>query len=390
MKITILKENLNKGLNITEKISGKNLTLPILNNVLISTDKNFLNLAATNLETGINYWTLAKIEKQGKITIPAKFLFNLISSLPDKKINLEVKNNLLFIECENYKAQIKGFNPEEFPIIPVIKTENFIEINNSLLSEGLSQVVDFCASTQIKPELSGIYFQIQKDRILLTATDSFRLAEKTLYYKKSNDFSYSSGEAKEYSFILPQKTTQELLNILSEKSSDNAKENKLKVYFSPNQILFEFPMLDSPSSSFPQLRFISRLIEGEFPDYQEIIPKKHKTQAVLAKDVFLNQIKTASLFSGKINEVKIKIDPSKNKIEIFSQNPELGENKSSVAAQIKGSPLEISLNYKFLLDGLLNIKTSEIILEFNSGDEPVILKPVGDSSYLYVVMPIKP
>ena len=379
MKITILKENLKNGLNIVEKITGRNLTLPILNNVLISTEKNFLNLSTTDLEIGIKYWTLSKIEKQGNITVPAKLLSDFIASLSDEKVNLEVKNNFLFIESKNQKARIKTFNPEEFPIIPVVKTENFIEIEAQILYQGLSYVKDFCSVNQIRPELSGVYFQIQKNEIKLAATDSFRLAEKTLY---------SKNKQQEYSFILPQKTTRELLNILSEKFFDYLQKSKIKIYFSPNQILFEFPMQDN-NSSCPQLKIVSRLIEGEFPDYQEIIPKKYETQVILNKDSFLDQIKSASLFCGKINEVKIKVDVEKEQIDIFSQNPELGENRSYIAAKIKGKPVEVAFNYKFLIDGLLNIKSKEIIFELNNEDGPAVLKPVGDSSYIYVIMPIK-
>ena len=138
----------------------------------------------------------------------------------------------------------------------------------------------------------------------------------------------------------------------------------------------------------PQIRFISRLIDGEYPAYQEIIPQKYETQIILPKEEFLNQIKVASLFSGKTNEVKIKADPKIGEIEIFSQNPDLGENKSSISGKIKGEKQEISFNYKFLMDGLINIKSSEVSLELNGG-EASVLRPVGDNSYLYVLMPLK-
>ncbi len=387
MKITILKENLKRGLNIVEKIAGKNLTLPILNNVLISTDKNFLNFSTTDLEIGINYWALAKIEEEGKIAVSAKFVSNLVSSLPDEKIEIKTKNNVLFIECENYKAQIKGFDPEEFPIIPEIKTQDFIELDSSILCNGISQVLDFCASTQIRPELSGIYFQIQKDKIKLASTDSFRLAEKIIYYKELETNPLFKDKSKEYCFIVPQKIARDLSNIISDKFT--AKESKIKIYFSPNQVLFELPIAGSFNGIKPELKFISRLIEGEFPNYNEIIPKKFETQAVINRNDFLGQIKTASLFSGKVNEVKIKVSPKKGILDIFSQNSELGENKSSIVGKIEGEDVEVAFNYKFLIDGLLNIKSNEVILELNKEDGPVVLKPVGDDSYIYVVMPIK-
>lgn len=377
MKLIILKENLNNGLNIISRVAGKNLTLPILNNILLTTEKSFLNLASTDLELGIKYWSLGKIEKQGSITVPAKILSGFVNLLPNKKLSLEVKNQTLHIDCEQHKTQIKGLDAQDYPIIPSIENQDFIELNTSLFCEGIAQVVDFTAPSQTRPELAGVYLNLQKDRIQLTATDSFRLAEKTLYLKDKIN--------KEHSFILPQKTARELVNILSEK------KEKIKLYLSPNQALFEYPM---PETTHPQIQIISRLVEGEYPDYQGIIPKKYEAQITLTKNDFLNQVKTASLFSGKSNEIKIKIGPRKQGIEILAQNPELGENRSSLDGKInwgedKSKEMTVNFNYRFLVDGLLNIKNSKVMFELNGEEGPAVLRPVGDANYLYVVMPIK-
>ena len=374
MKLLILQEKLKQGLNIIERISSKSLTLPILNNILISTEKSFLNLATTDLEIGINWWVLTKIEKEGKITIPSRLFSNFINLLPNKKISLELKDNNLFIECENYKTQIKGLSAEEFPIIPKITNGDIISIEAPSFCKSLNQIADIAVPSTARPEISGIYFLFQKNLITIAATDSFRLGEKKIFLKNNSPLE------KEYSLILPQKTAKELVNIFSEK------QGELKMYFSPNQVMFEYPMEETDHA---QVQVISRLIEGEYPNYQEIIPKKYTTQLVLNKDEFLNQIKTASLFSGKINEVKIKADPRENKIEIFSQSSEIGEYQSSVPGKVGGEPVEISFNHRFLLDGLLSIKTPEIMLELNKETGPGVLKAVGDDTYIYVVMPIK-
>ena len=376
MKLITLKENLILGLNIVSRITGKNLTLPVLNNILMSVEKNFLNLSTTDLELGIKYWFLIKTEKEGKITVPAKTLTNFINSLPDGKIFIELKNQNLNINCQDYQTEIKGLSAEEFPIIPQIKGEDFIELNNQVFCDGLSQVVDFITLNQTRPELSGVYFNFKKDALYLTATDSFRLAEKTLFFEKKNN--------KEFSFILPQKSAREIINILS------GKEGKINLYFSSNQVLFEYPM---PETDHPQIQIISRLVEGDYPDYQEIIPKKHEAMIVLPREKFLNHIKTASIFSGKTNEVKIKLAPQKDGVEILSQNPELGENKSFLQGQVKyesgSKEMEISFNHRFLIDGLLNIKDPEVIFEVNNDEGPAALKPKSDPSYIYIVMPIK-
>lgn len=379
MKFKILKENLKNGLNIIERITSQSLTLPILNNVLISVEKNLLNLTTTNLEIGINYWTLIKKEKEGKITAPAKLLSNFIKFLPEKEITIETKNNILHIQCDNFKTQIKGQNSEEFPIIPKISKEKFLEINSSSFCDGLSVVAENAAVNKIRPEISGVYISFQSGQITFAATDSFRLAEKKISYKKENSKFFEGN--KKYSLILPYQTVKELINIFSEK------DEKIKIYFSPNQIMFELLMAEDPKQ--PQLQIVSRLIDGEYPNYQEIIPDKYETQIILEKNSFLNQLKTASLFSEKINEVKLKVNPDNKEIEIFSQNQDVGQNQSFLKGSVKGKKISASFNWKFLIDGLSNIKSSEVIFELNGQGGPGVLKPVGDASYLYVLMPIK-
>ena len=372
MKIEILKENLKLGINVVEKIIGKNLSLPILDNVSISTEDSFLNLTSTDLETVIKLWILSKVIEKGKIIIPAKFFSNFISSLPDEKVLLETKGQNLYIESKNFKTQIQGYNPEEFPIIPEFKDLDYLEIDNRSFCQGLSQVINIVSLSQIRPEISGIYFSFSKNNITIAATDSFRLAEKNIPLENSTK--------KTYSFILPQKPAREILNILEDK------EGTLKIYFSNNQVLFEFPMKEIKH---PQIQITSRLIDGQYPNYQDIIPNKFKTSVILRKDEFLNQVKTASLFSNRNNEIKILVFPQKKEVEIFSQNPNIGESKSTLSAKVEGEPIEVSFNYKFLIDGIQNIKSSEINFNLSKEDGPSVLRPVGDSSYLYVVMPIK-
>ncbi|OGZ74614.1 MAG: DNA polymerase III subunit beta [Candidatus Staskawiczbacteria bacterium RIFCSPLOWO2_01_FULL_37_25b] len=372
MKAEILKENFKNGLNIAERVVGKNLSLPILDNVLISAEDNFLSLSSTDLETAIKLWILTKIIKKGKIVVPVKFLSSFVSLLPNEKITLEEKNQGLYVECKSFKNQIRGFNPEEFPLIPEFDNLEYLEIDNKKLCEGLSQIVDIASPSQSRPEISGIYFSFSKNSIKIVATDSFRLAEKNISLEKP--------VKKDVSFILPQKPAREIINILDEK------EGKLKIYFLPNQTMFEFGMQEAPH---PQVQIISRLIEGEYPNYEEIIPKKFKTHIIFKRDEFLSQVKAASLFSGKINEIKIKADIQNKEVQISAQDPDIGQSQSSISAKIEGDPMEASFNHKFLADGLLNIKSSEIIFDLSKEEGPCVLKPVGDTSYIYVVMPIK-
>ncbi len=372
MKIEILKENLKNGLNIVERIIGKNLSLPILDNVLIDTEESFLVLISTDLETAIKLWVLTKIIKKGKVVVPAKFLSSFTASLPNEKITLEVKGQNLYIECKNIKTQIQGYSPEEFPIIPELSDGENLEIDSQKLCQGLSQVIDITSPSQTRPEISGIYFSFSKNTIKIVATDSFRLAEKNI--------TLTNLIKKERVFILPQKPAREIMNILE------SKEGPVKIYFTNNQVMFELGMQETKH---PQIQITSRLIEGEYPNYQDIIPNKFKTRVTVKKDEFLNQVKTASLFSGKINEVKVFINAGKNEVEVSAKSADIGENTSTIPVKIDGDSIEVSFNYKFLVDGMQKIKSSELLFEISEKEGPCILRPVGDDSYLYVVMPIK-
>ncbi len=380
MKTIILKDKLKEGISVVEKIAGKSLTLPILNNILISAEKNFLNLTSTDLEIGINWWSLVKNEKEGKIAVPARVLSSFINFLPNNKpVELELKGLDLKIKCGNHQSSLKGVNPEDFPIIPKVSTQEKITVKGSVFCQNLSKVVDIASFSSTKPEISGVYFLFQKNLIVMAATDSFRLGEKKIYLETP-----LSNISKDYSLILPQRAAKEIISIFGERED-------LTVYFSPNQILLETLLSETKH---PQIQVVSRLIEGEYPNYQEIIPKKFETKISLGVNEFINQIKLASLFSGKINEIKLKIDPKKNQLNLSSQNPEVGEHESFLQGKVEGKPCEVSFNHRFLLDGLLNIaagkeKDSEVILELNSSDKPGVLRPKNDETYLYLVMPIR-
>ncbi|MFA5249295.1 MAG: DNA polymerase III subunit beta [Candidatus Paceibacterota bacterium] len=380
MKITLLTKTLKKGLTIVEKISGRVSTLPILNNVLIEAAPNFIKLSTTDLELGIEWWGMCKTEVEGKITIPAKFFSQLVGSLNDEKIEIEEKNKTLYIETKNHKTQIKGFSAEDFPLIPAFLKDLYIEINSKKLKDALSEVIDFASLSQVRPEISGVYFSFTAEELKLVTTDSFRLAEKTLVFSGKKE-EYKNLFNKEVNFILPQKTAKELLTILSETSKST------RIYLSESQVMFETLLQETDH---PEVNLVSRLIEGEYPAYQEIIPKESQTKITVDKEEFIKQIKIASLFGGKINEIKVKVDPKTKEVEILSQDPDIGESVSHLPARAEGDKADVSFNWKFVLDGLANIKSSEVFFGLHDNKGPAILKPVGDQNYLYVVMPINP
>lgn len=372
MKFICLQENLKQGLNIIERIIGKNLSLPILNTVLIETQKNLIKLCSTDLEIGISCWIAGKIEKEGSICVPVKILSNYVNSLPNKKIEISSKENKLNLKCENYQSLIAGFSPEDFPIIPQIKEKEFISLNSFELCRGLSKVIGAAALSETKPEISGISINFKKDFIKFVATDSFRLAESTIFLEKS--------ENPEKSLIVPAKTIQEVIRIFGEPSQEKA---DLNLYSNPNQILFSRDTL-------PKIQLISRLIEGEYPNYEEIIPKDFLTKILIDKQELIQHIKIASLFTSRTNDMKVKVDPSKKSVEFSSSSPDTGENKSEISAQIEGEETEITFNCKYLIDGLTNIDEAEVIFELNGEEKPGVLRPYKKKDFLYILMPIKP
>jgi DNA polymerase-3 subunit beta len=372
MRLSILKDKIKEGVGVVAKISQKFSSLPILQNTLFTAEKNFLKLATTNLETSITWWGLVKVEKEGQVCIPTKFISNLIAFLPNKPVDLDLDGFSVNLKSGNYNTKIKGLSAEDFPIIPQVKNTEQIVVDNLSFCQSLNQIINIPAISVANPEISGIFLSFEKDLIKMVATDSFRLAEKKIPNKKNL--------SKEYSLILPQNSVRELVNIFGEKKGD------LKIFIDPNQIMFEFMMEETDH---PSIQFTSRLVEGEYPNYQEIIPKKYETKASVQKEEFLNQIKAASLFGGKINEVKIRVSPKDKNIEIQSQSAEVGEHKSSLEAESEGKEIEISFNHRFLIDGVAEIKGKEFIFELTNQEGPALIKPVDGEEYLYIIMPIK-
>jgi len=364
MQIICLQENLKKILNITERIIGRNLTLPILNNILLIVEKNKLKISSTNLEIGINCWLNGKTQKEGSITVPAKLISSFVGNLPNKKITLKTKNNQLKVECEKFKSTINGLSADDFPIIPQIKDTPLIKIKGNILKNNFAQVVEMASISESKPEIMGIYMEFDNKSIKLAATDSFRLAEKVI--------EINSKKLNKQFIIIPQKTIQELIRILGEEDVD------VDIVLSHNQILFDLG----------NTQIISKLIDGQYPDYQQIIPDKFQTQIIINKAELINNIKIASLFSGN-NNINFSINPQKSIIEISAKSGDVGENKSQIEAKIEGKELNVIFNHRYFLDGLNNIFSDKVIIGLNSSAKPVVIRPFGDISYTYVIMPIK-
>ena len=375
MKLIILKEKLQEGLNTISGIVGKNTSLPILSSVLIKSDSNAIILSATDLEIGIKYKILSKIDKKGKVAIPLATLLGVVGVLPKKPINIESEASLLIVRSENFETSIKGLPIEDFPVIPSLEGGNVINISAGVFCGALSFVCDLTSTSSVRPEISGVLVSFLGKTLKTVATDSFRLAEKSV------SCGFDLGN---HSFILPQRSAKEIIGVFGGK--DGVEE--LKITLDQNQISIE----SLPSGvDQPIIYLISKIIDGEYPNYREIIPSSNEAQVVLDRGSFLDQVKLASFFCGKTGEVRLGVDNKKGGLSIYSQNQESGEHSSFLPGQTKGKGGEASFNCRFLLDGLSKIKSSEVIFELTkrNGDlGPGVLRPVGDQSFVYILMPL--
>lgn len=371
MKAVILKNYLKSGLETINRIGAENssISLPILKNCLIETIDNKIKLVMTNLEIAVTNFIPGKVIESGNLVIPFNIFNSIINNLQTERINLESKDNSLVIKTENYQAKIQGDKKEDFPIIPKINNNQFfLEIPTISLKKSLSSVINAAQISEIKPELSGALFDFQVNSLKLAATDSFRLAEKNI---SNNQFKSNIDEA--FKIIIPLKTVQEVIRVFKDD------EDKINIYLDPNQILFKTENTE----------IISRLINGEFPDYQPVIPQSTETEIILNKEELINAIKLTSAFTDRLNEIKILIKDGAKNIEVVSYSQTLGENQYLIPAKIKGPSLEIVFNWRFLLDGIKNLDSENIYLGFNGDNHPVVIKSPNDASYFYILMPIK-
>lgn len=368
MKLIILKDNLKTGLVGVERAVLESGNLPILKNILIKTAGNKIKISATNLELGINKFISGKIIEEGGLTVPFNTFYNIVTNTDTERINLETDKNNLIIKTDNYQARIQGISEDEFPIIPKTQsTETSIEINTLVLKNSLLQIISAAQFSEIRPEISGVLFDFQVTVIKLVATDSFRLAEKTLYNPQ-----FKTNFTKGFKIIIPLKTIQEIIRIFTEDQAVN-------IHIDPNQIFI--------TSDGQEL--ISRLIDGQYPDYEQIIPKGIETELTINREKFAGAIKLVSSLSGKVNDIKLRIKDTKA-VEIYSANQYLGENSYLIPAKIKGPEFkEVTFNWRYLLDGLKVVETENLLFGINGDTKPAVIKPTEEPSYFYLLMPIK-
>ena len=364
MKIECVKEKLHIAVSKAEKIVSKNINLPVLSCLLFETRGNNLIIKSTNLDLGLEIKIPVKTEEEGRVAVPANVINSFLNNLnDDKNIILETKENLLKITTSTSEADIKTVPSDDFPTIPLIDSEKTYKINSKDLINGIKSVIYSSSLSSVKPEFSSVYLYTEEEKIVFVATDSFRLAEKTIKTRKKVDINH---------VLIPFKNAVDILKII-----DNT-DTEIEVSSTKNQISF---VLDGTY-------LISRVIDGVFPDYKQILPKEEKTKVVLLKQDLINTLKISNIFSDNFNQVTIIVKNTEKTIKIKTKNSNIGENINKINSEIKGDDIEVNFNYKYIIDCLPSIDSETIEMSFSGVNKPLVIKGLSDKSFVYLVMPM--
>ncbi len=388
MKVSCLQENLAKGLGIVSRAVASRSTLPVLANVLVTTDNGRLKLSANNFELGINCWVAAKIEEEGAITIPARLLADFVNSLPPERIDMQLdeETQALNLQCAHFESNIKGIDAREFPAVPTVTEDDIaLKLESESLRTMIKQVVFAAATDESRPVFTGVLLEFNEDNLTMVAADGFRLSVKVALLGNNlvdtlEDIGLSGNNGKGVNLIIPSRALTELGRI----STDQEQPIELVVTPAQRQIIFHLE----------DVELVSQLIEGEFPDYNRIIPEGHTTRSVLDTANFLKAVKVSQLFArDSANIIRLEIAPSgdelmNGRITLMATSAELGDNVAEVDASIDGDAVEVAFNAKYLIDVLSIIDSPQIVLETSTSSSPGVFRSIGDEHFTHVIMPM--
>ncbi len=373
MKVSVSQQNLAHGLGIVSRAVASRSTLPVLSNVLLATDEGRLRLSATNLEMGITCWVGAKIEEEGSITIPARTLTDLVNTLPNEILwlTLNSRTQSLEIKCTTTSSDIKGIDSQEFPPMPVPDPDSGVELNVADLKEMIQQVVFAASTDEARPVLMGAQLTISDNEMTMAAADGFRISVKTA--------ALSTPITDPISVILPAKALSELAKIVV----DSEQTVKMAIPSGRGQVIF----------TLKDVELASQLIEGKFPDFNQIMPRNHKTRTIVSTASMLKACKQVEVFAREgSNVARLNLKPLGDDqisiVEINAINEETGSSDVVLDATIEGIPLLIAFNVRFLREVLEVIKSPNVVLETTAANTPGVIKPVGDDSFSHVIMPM--
>lgn len=374
MKVSCLQENLARGLSVVGRAVATRSTLPMASNILLASDGPRLKLAATNLEIGITTWVGAKVEQEGAVAVPARLLSEFITSLPPERIELSLnqRNRTLNVKCARYEANIRGADPDDFPPLPTVSEDATTTLEPKALHDAIAQVVFAAATDDTRPSLAGVLCSFEGNTLTLAAADGYRLAVRKLALSTPVD-----GKV---DVIVPARALQEMGRLAADE------EEAVEISIAPNRghVLFHTSSVD----------LVSRLIDANFPNYRQIIPPRYTTRVLINTAEFQKATKIAFLFArDAANIVRLQFVPGEEDLQpgrviASAAATDLGDNASDLDAIVEGNATQIAFNAKYLLDVLGVVGTGQVALEVTSPSSPGVLKPVGDESYLHVIMPM--
>ncbi len=374
MKVTVLQENLARGLSVVSRAVSPRSTLPVLSNILIASDEGRLRLSATNLELGITCWIAARIDEEGSTTVPSRTFSDLVNTLPGDQVQLtlDVKTQNLHVKGGASNNDIKCIDAQEFPPLPVPEMEGAIQLNVGDFKEMIQQVAFAASTDESRPVLMGVLMNVEKDKVTMAAADGFRLSVRKAQL--------SQAVSQPLNVVIPARALNELARV----ASDPEEPIYMVVPKNRGQVLFRVK----------DVEVVSQLIDGTFPDYQQIIPRSYKSRTLVSTAALLKACKQAEIFAREgsnvarfdIKQANGEMQPSE--VEISATSEETGKNETIVEATVDGGGVLIAFNVKFLREALEIIKTPNVALETSAANAPGVIRPVGDDDFLHVIMPM--
>jgi DNA polymerase-3 subunit beta len=364
MKSSTTKEQLVHAVSIAERLSGKKESLPILSCILLEAGENTLTIRSTNLEAGIEIVIPASVEDGGIVAVPAGVLSQTLRSIGGDSVTLKTVEGNLSIESRGSKNLIKATPHEEFPSLATSSKEKGFSIGRTHLLQGVQSVLYAASPSMIRPELGSVYISLDQGSVIAVATDSFRLAEKRVARATKKE----SAE-----LLIPLKHANELVYVLERIAGE-----EIEIIADEAQC----------TVSGAGVRFMSRLVEAQFPNYHEIIPKNFETEATLLKSDFTEMLRKARVFSGNDQHVGFHVYPKRKIFSATARSSEIGEMSDSIDASLSGEDLDINFHIGYLSDCLPSIQSDSLTLSFAGPGKPLVIKGASDESFMYLVMPL--
>jgi DNA polymerase-3 subunit beta len=372
MKFSCNQDTFSKYLSIVSRIVSSKPGLPILNNVKFETSKGKLLIKATDLEIGISTWIGADVQSEGEITVPAKQLAEFINSVPNEKVDVTLEKQSFVVDTTNNHAEFNTIPVDDYPeVVSVDREKPLLKIDTEDLTKAISRVAFAAATDNIKPVLAGMLMEIESDKVNFVGTDGLRLSRQIIELE--------TGSEESKSLLVPVKAMQELAYIISEVAEE---ESKVELYLikDRNQVLFRVGDID----------LTSRLIDGEFPEYRQIIPTGFNTQCEIKRSDFLDSLKVTNIIARSVlgNKIILEVDSKENSITMSASQSDVGSNKSTFNGKIEGENLKIAFSSRLLTDVLNHLQTEDIIFECSEPVKPGVFKIKEDESFIHLVMPM--